>query len=57
MSIRCDHAGIEGPGAVISSHRTMSGHISYLRCHCGGVVVAQTRRYTGETQPLHHAAA
>lgn len=41
--VRCPRCGIVkllGRDRVLSAHRTSEGVVTYLRCHCGGLVIA-----------------
>ena len=41
--VHCPRCGIVRPlgrDRVLSAHRTSEGIVTYLRCHCGGLVVA-----------------
>ena len=39
---RCDTPIVVAVAPVISSHRWSQGHVSYVRCSCGGVGIAVT---------------
>lgn len=57
--VRCDRLGLDmilGRDRVLSAHRTSVGVVAYLRCHCGGLVVAGADGSTKHVRSAHSAA-
>ncbi len=57
MTMHCETTGTHAAVDVLSSHRTMDGTVSYVRCHCGSVQVVLADRWSFEPRTLHHRAA
>lgn len=54
--VRCDRLGLDtvlGRDRVLSAHRTSEGVVTYLRCHCGGLVIGGA---DGSMRHAHSAA-
>lgn len=52
--VRCPQCGIVKPlgrDRVVSAHRTSEGVVTYLRCYCGGLVVATPAGPTVHARP------
>lgn len=45
------HAELLGEDRVLSAHRTSAGVATYLRCHCGGLVIELPDGATVHSRP------
>lgn len=57
--VRCDRLDLDtvlGRDRVVSAHRTSEGVVTYLRCHCGGLVIAGADGSMKHAHSAHPAA-